>query len=182
MPVTSPCPQRHRSRVPNGHASIFRASARRADSEEVTTMDPLCVVPARVQGLGLGLPLALALLLFSSDALAQSRRVFVNGQWLTDAQVAALARTNCRDIPNGAYWLNTQTGAWGYAGNPRVQGAFGEACNNGREAAGGINRDGTHGPFATMRRAEEEAAKYHARGYRANAFHNGDGYYIRVSR
>ena len=165
-------------------ASGFRASARRVDSEEVTTMNPQGVVPARVQGLGLGLPLALALALsvFCTDALAQSRRVVVNGQRLTDAQVAALARTNCREIPNGAYWLNTQTGAWGYAGNPRVQGVFGEACDNGREAAGSINRDGTHGPFATMRRAEEEANGYRARGHRAVAFHNGDGYYVRVSR
>lgn len=113
-----------------------------------------------------------------AEAAAQSRWVVVNGQRLSDAQIAALARTNCRDIPNGAYWLNTQTGAWGYAGNPTVQGVFGEACGS----AGGSNADGTRGPFVTMRRAEEEAAKYRAQGHRVVAFHNGDGYYIRVSR
>ena len=116
-----------------------------------------------------------------AEATAQSRWVVVNGQRLSDAQIAALARMNCRDIPNGAYWLNTQTGAWGYAGNATVQGVFGEACA-GPQSAGGTNADGTRGPFVTMRRAEEEAAKYRAQGYRTVAFHNGDGYYIRVSR
>ena len=130
-----------------------------------------------------GMSIALALIVsHGADALAQSRWVFVNGQRLSDTQVAALARTNCRDIPNGAYWLNAPTGAWGYAGNPRVQGVFGEACNNGPAFAGGINGDGTQGPFVTMRRAEEEADRYRAQGHRAVAFHNGDGYYLRVSR
>ena len=126
--------------------------------------------------------LAIALCLTGAAASAQSRWVFVNGQRMSDAQVAELDRLQCVAIPNGAYWLNSRTGAWGYAGNPRVQGAFGEACNNGRESAGGINRDGTHGPFVTMRRAEEAANGYRAQGLRAVAFHNGDGYYLRVSR
>ena len=141
-------------------------------------MDPLGVVPARVQGLGLGLPLALALLLFCTDALAQSRRVFVNGQWLNDAQVAGLARINCSDIPDGSYWLNGRTGAWGYAGNPQVQGVIGEGCRG----AGNGSGAGRHGPYATMRRAEEVANEYRAQGYRAVAFHSGDGYVVDVRR
>ena len=157
-------------------------------------MDPLCVVPARVQGLGLGLPLALALLLFCTDALAQSRRVFVNGQWLNDAQVAGLARMNCSDIPDGSYWLNTQTGAWGYAGNRQVQGLLGDGCSgsgsgngngNGNGNGGGGGGDaavGRHGPYATLRRAEEVANEYRAQGYRAVAFHSGDGYVVDVRR
>jgi hypothetical protein len=43
-------------------------------------------------------------------------------------QIAHLERRACAPIPNGKYWLNTQTGAWGYAGNPHVQGVLGEAC------------------------------------------------------
>jgi hypothetical protein len=115
------------------------------------------------------------------DAAAQSRWVFVNGQRMSDAQVAELTRIGCGDIPDGAYWLNTRTGAWGYAGNPRVQGVLGERCNGGG-ADDGVNQDGTYGPFATMRRAEEEANKYRRQGMNAVAFHNGDGYYVRVSR
>jgi hypothetical protein len=61
-------------------------------------------------------------------AYAQSRMVVVNGQRLNDAQVASLEQRACSRIPNGAYWINLQTGAWGYANNPRVQGVFGEMC------------------------------------------------------
>lgn len=120
-------------------------------------------------------------LLLSAQAIAQSRWVYVNGQRMSDAQLADLARRNCADIPNGLYWLNNQTGAWGYAGNPQVQGMFGASCAGGGAAAN-TNADGTTGPFVTLRRAEEEADKYRARGHRVMAFHNGDGYYIRVSR
>ena len=125
---------------------------------------------------------ATAFFLTAVAATAQSRWVFVNGERMSDAQVAELDRLQCVAIPNGAYWLNKQTGAWGYAGNPRVQGVFGERCAGGAGPAGGSNLDGTHGPFVSMRRANEEAAGYHAQGFRAVAFHNGDGYYIRVSR
>ena len=59
---------------------------------------------------------------------AQTRMVVVNGQRLNDAQVASLEQRACTHIANGAYWLDVQTGAWGYAGNGRVQGVFGEMC------------------------------------------------------
>jgi hypothetical protein len=122
---------------------------------------------------------AAAALVISAAAAAQSRWVFVNGVRQTDAQVAQLARLQCAEIPDGAYWLNTRTGAWGYAGNPQVQGHLGDLCRSG---AGGTNRDGTYGPFATMGRANQEANALRARGFNANAFHNGDGYYVRVWR
>ena len=123
--------------------------------------------------------LCLAGALLCGNALAQSHLVFVNGQRMNDAQVAALAQRQCAAIPDGAYWLNLRSGAWGYAGNPRAQGVLGEACGSARHA--GTNRDGTHGPFVTMRRAEEFAASQRQRGQRAVSFHNGDGYYVRVS-
>ena len=63
-----------------------------------------------------------------APASAQTRWVFVNGQRMSDAQVARLERRACAPIPNGNYWLNVQTGAWGYANNPRVQGVLGQAC------------------------------------------------------
>jgi hypothetical protein len=47
--------------------------------------------------------------------------------------------------------------------------------------AAAVNQDGTYGPFATMRRAEEVAQGFRQRGCRAIAFHNGDGYYVGVS-
>src|SRR6185295_2772442 len=116
--------------------------------------------------------------LLCGDAAAQTRNVWVNGQRMTDAQVLALAQRACTPIPDGAYWLNMQTGAWGYWGNPQVQGTFGEACQQqvGGGGAGAFRR----GPFPTMNRANQEAATYRAQGYRVVAFHNGDGYYIDV--
>jgi hypothetical protein len=116
------------------------------------------------------IPVLLGLAAFAASA--QTRFVVVNGQRLNDAQVAQLARLNCTDIPDGRYWLNPANGAWGYAGGPQ-QGVVGDGCRNG---------DGTEGPFATRRRAEEVANHYRSRGQRAVAFHNGDGYYVRVAR
>jgi hypothetical protein len=62
------------------------------------------------------------------SASAQPRSVVVNGQRLNGAQIAQLEQRACTPIPNGQYWLNLQTGEWGYAGNPRVRGVIGEAC------------------------------------------------------
>ena len=122
------------------------------------------------------LPLALALL--AADAAAQTRNVWVNGQRMSDAQVQALSKRACTHIPDGSYWLNTETGAWGYWGNPQVQGTFGDACGQQARGGGAFRA----GPFATMNRANQEAAKYRGQGYRAVAFHNGDGYYVDVRR
>ena len=38
----------------------------------------------------------------------------------------------------------------------------------------------TFGPYATMRRANEIVYEANGLGYSAMAFHNGDGYYVRV--
>ena len=139
-------------------------------------MCPLNNHAAAVRRAGVVLSLAV-MSVFSSGATAQSRQVFVNGQYMSDAQVAALSRRACTYIPDGAYWLNTQTGAWGYVGSWQVQGTFGDACRTG--GGGGTGR---YGPYATMRRAEEVANQYRAQGFRAVAFHNGDGYYVNVKR
>jgi hypothetical protein len=64
----------------------------------------------------------------AAPASAQNRWVVLNGERLSDVQIAYLEQRACTRIPNGQYWLNTNTGAWGYARNPQVQGIFGEAC------------------------------------------------------
>jgi hypothetical protein len=145
-------------------------------------MNCVTLLQHSIRGRLLAPAVATALGLVAVAAAAQSRWVFVNGQRMSDAHVAELDRLQCVTIPNGAYWLNSRTGAWGYAGNPTVQGLLGERCARGADPTGGANLDGTYGPFVSMRRANEEAAGYRAQGYRAVAFHNGDGYYIRVSR
>ena len=77
--------------------------------------------------------LAAALLVLAAPtAQAQpQRRVYLNGQRLNTTQLAALQRMHCAWIPNGTYWLDANSGAWGYAGNGRVQGYLGDPCRNG---------------------------------------------------
>ena len=70
---------------------------------------------------------------FTGTAGAQTRFVVVNGQRLTDDEIAYFDRIQCARIPNGRYWLNTTTGAWGYQGIPAVQGYLGAACNGGNQ-------------------------------------------------
>ena len=65
-------------------------------------------------------------------ASAQTRFVVVNGQRLSDGQIARLEQRACTGIPNGQYWLNMQNGAWGYAGSARVQGVLGDQCTQQR--------------------------------------------------
>ena len=134
------------------------------------------VSATRIRAAGLVVSLGIAFSVVGTDASAQSRWVFVNGERLNDAQVANLARMNCSDIPDGSYWLNTQTGAWGYAGNRQVQGLLGDSRSG--NGGNGNSAAGRHGPYATLRRAEAVADEYRAQGYRAVAFHSRDGYVV----
>jgi hypothetical protein len=63
-----------------------------------------------------------------ATASAQTRWVIVNGKRMNDAQLVELERRACAAIPDGHYWLDPQTGAWGYTGNTRIEGVLGEAC------------------------------------------------------
>jgi len=75
---------------------------------------------------------ATALCLLASASMAQGRRqVYINGVRLNSSQLATLQSMHCAFIPDGAYWLNLRTGAWGYAGNGRVQGYLGDPCRAG---------------------------------------------------
>ena len=75
--------------------------------------------------------LAALLLLLGVPGLggAQLRWVVVNGVLQNPAQLAALDRHACAIVPNGSYWLDYNTGVWGYAGNPRPMGRVGDMCN-----------------------------------------------------
>lgn len=90
--------------------------------------------------------LCLALLLLAAlcagAANAQTRFVVVNGQRLNDAQIAYLDRVQCTRIPNGRYWLNTVTGAWGYEGVPIIQGYLGGACGGGQQQRRSLSERG----------------------------------------
>lgn len=57
-----------------------------------------------------------------TSALAQQRLIRLNGAILTDYQAYQLDNLAGTHVPNGAYWLDFETGLWGYEGNPTPQG------------------------------------------------------------
>jgi hypothetical protein len=62
------------------------------------------------------------------SAWSQARYVVINGQPLHPLQVQRIERLYCSPIANGRYWYDTQTGVWGYEGDPRAQGRFVDRC------------------------------------------------------
>lgn len=74
-----------------------------------------------------------------SAASAAAAQIFVNGAALNPTQAALLARISCGPIPSGSYWLDTDSGIWGYWGNPQPMGHIRDRCGDGlpREGAGG---------------------------------------------
>lgn len=90
--------------------------------------------------------LAAAWLAAAPAAQAQTRWVFVNGVRMSDVQVLQMAHAHCRPIPDGHYWWNPNTGAWGYAGNPVVQGFVGDQCGDMRRKPSLSERDRLYRP------------------------------------
>jgi hypothetical protein len=73
--------------------------------------------------------IAICLCAEAAQAQAQNARVvMVNGSLLDNATLAQLDRAACTRVPDGHYWLNLQSGQWGYAGEPWVRGHIGDAC------------------------------------------------------
>ena len=73
----------------------------------------------------------IALLAACAAALSQpamARFVVVNGARLNPAEIQYLDRISCSYIANGRYWLNPNTGIWGYEGGP-AQGHISDNCN-----------------------------------------------------
>ena len=93
--------------------------------------------------------LALAVALSFGGAQAQNRYVAVNGVVLNSAELYELDQRAGGYVPNGAYWLNLQTGVWGFAGNPRPQGQLGGFQYD----AGPSNLYGADGPGYNRRAA-----------------------------
>jgi hypothetical protein len=54
-----------------------------------------------------------------------ARHIYMNGERLDALGVAIIDQLNCGErVPNGLYWINVNTGAWGYEGGP-MQGTVG---------------------------------------------------------
>ena len=71
----------------------------------------------RFQNILISASLALVLL-GDVQAYDSNRTVFVNGQQLTQAEIAQLELLHGDHIPSGNYWLDQSSGYWGYVGGP----------------------------------------------------------------
>lgn len=94
------------------------------------------------------LVLIISLLAVSPAAFAD-RYIWVNGQRMAPAQIAYLERLRCGPIPDGRYRLDTRSGIWGYADNPRPQGHISDNCQRVQAGGGGqaMNRRGPFGDY-----------------------------------
>ena len=60
----------------------------------------------------------------AGTALAQQRSVVVNGALMNPQQLQVLDILAGEPVPDGRYWLDPVSGAWGYEGGP-VEGVLG---------------------------------------------------------
>jgi hypothetical protein len=65
------------------------------------------------------------MILATSGAAHAERWVVVNGVRLSVPEIQFLEEVRCGPLPNGSYWLDTTTGIWGYADDPRPEFAVG---------------------------------------------------------
>jgi hypothetical protein len=68
--------------------------------------------------------------MFFTSTVQAERYVIVNGERMNDGQIALLEQVHCGPIPNGNYWLDTDSGLWGYAGNAQAEGYLSDNCIN----------------------------------------------------
>lgn len=63
-------------------------------------------------------------------AVEQSERhIHVNGEHLDSQNIALLDQLTGNQTPNGYYWINMQTGEWGFENNAQVQGIIQTIAN-----------------------------------------------------
>ena len=79
------------------------------------------------------------------------RYVFVNGMRMNHMYMAALDQWHCGYVPNGNYWLNINTGVWGYANNPVPQGNITDNCGYSTRRPGLSERGLLYSPGELLR-------------------------------
>ena len=81
-------------------------------------------------------------LVFNTTISHAERFVIINGQRLDNQQLYSLQQTHCGPIADGNYWLNYNTGLWGYAGNSTPQGYITDNCYQQQERRPGLSERG----------------------------------------
>jgi hypothetical protein len=98
------------------------------------------------------LVLVAVILVCSLVSVASAERyVVVNGKRLSSSEIQYLEQWRCGPIPNGAYWLNVNSGIWGYAGNPMPQGHISDPCWVGTHRPGLSERGLLYSPGEILR-------------------------------
>ncbi len=59
-----------------------------------------------------------------------ARHIHVNGEHLDSTNIELLDQLTGGLVDNGYYWLNMQTGQWGYEASDQVQGVIESVANN----------------------------------------------------
>ena len=89
--------------------------------------------------------LILALCFMATSAARADRHVVVNGVRLSPALLSELDAWHCGPVPDGGYWLDLQTGIWGYAGHPISQGHVADNCGGSSSGGGSSSWNGNYG-------------------------------------
>ncbi len=104
------------------------------------------------------LALTLAIIAFlvglaALDGNAQERLVIVNGQALSEKQLALLDELAGGPVPSGRYWIDPDTATWGFAGDPTPRGHIGKDQADHTRAGTGPAQDEVYiGTFSPYRR------------------------------
>ena len=64
----------------------------------------------------------LLLMSMATVVYAQDRHIHINGEHLDDQNIAILDQTLGSITPDGFYWIDFNSGNWGYEGNQQVMG------------------------------------------------------------
>lgn len=68
--------------------------------------------------------LTISFISFTFDANAQDRHVHINGEHLSDEEILLADQLWGETLPSAFYWLNPNSGEWGYEDNPLVMGVL----------------------------------------------------------
>ena len=77
--------------------------------------------------------ITISLLIFSTIQFSlhaeSERHIHINGEHLETNNIRLLDQIVGNTVGDGYYWLNMQTGAWGYENNEQVQGVISNIAN-----------------------------------------------------
>jgi hypothetical protein len=92
---------------------------------------------------------AIALVILTIALLSSSggRAITINGYRLNGQETAYLDAIAGAEVPNGDYWLDPQTMAWGIVGNPQAMGVIGGGGGQGQSPHWADVGKNYRGPF-----------------------------------